>query len=98
MSKCQVSQEAHLVDQLVFLFRGPELEEFLYDVVSKDVSHEAVGSRENLLEDKLLLAGRCSLQLLLNEPGAVLVLAEFHDVICQVSQLEVGIPIIPAII
>ena len=86
---------SYLVDKLRFLVCGSKFKELLDDVVTKDVGHETVGGREDLLEDELLLAGRSSLQLLLNEPGAVLVLAELHDVIGQVSQLEVGIAIVP---
>ena len=87
----------HLVHQLGFLLWRSELKEFLDDVVPKDVRHQTVGGGEDLLEHQLLLSGSGSLQLLLDEPGAVLVLAELHDVVGEVSQLEVGVAIIPAI-
>ena len=87
----------HLVDQLGFLLWRSELEELLNDVVAEDVRHQTVGGGEDLLEDQLLLCGGGSLQLLLDEPGAVLVLAELHDVVGEVPELEVGVSIIPAI-
>ena len=87
---------SHLVHQLGFLLGGSELEELLDDVVTEDVRHQTVGGGEDLLEHQLLLSGRGPLQLLLDEPGAVLVLAELHDVVGQVSQLEVGVAIVPA--
>ena len=87
----------HLVHQLGLLLWRSELKEFLDDVVPKHVRHQTVGGGEDLLEDQLLLGGRGSLQLLLDEPGAVLVLAELHDVVGEVSQLEVGVAIVPAI-
>ena len=87
----------HLIDQLGLLLWRSELKEFLDDVVPKDVRHQTVGGGKDLLEDQLLLGGRCSLQLLLDEPGAVLVLAELHDVVGEVSQLEVGVAIVPEI-
>ena len=87
----------HLIDQLGLLLWRSELKEFLDDVVPKDVRHQTVGGGKDLLEDQLLLGGRCSLQLLLDEPGAVLVLAELHDVVGEVPELEVGVAIIPEI-
>ena len=92
-----ISQITHLVDQLGFLLCRAELEEFLDDVITKDVRHQTVGGGEDLLEHQLLLSGSGPLQLLLDEPGAVLVLAELHDVVGEVSQLEVGVAIVPAI-
>ena len=87
-----------LTDQLRLLLGSAELEELLDHVVAEDIGHQLVGGHQDLLEDELLLSRGGTLQLLLNKPGAVLVLAEFHDVICKISQLEVGIAIIPAII
>ena len=91
------SNRTHLVHQLGFPLWRAELKEFLYDVVTEDIRHQAVGGREDLLEHQLLLSRRGSLQLLLDEPGAVLVLTELHDVICQVPQLEVWVAVVPTI-
>ena len=89
--------QTHLVHQLGFLLWRAEFKEFLYDVVTEDIRHQAVSGREDLLEHQLLLSRRGSLQLLLDEPGAVLVLAELHDVIRQVTQLEIWVAVVPAI-
>ena len=80
-----------------FLVCGSEFEELLNDIVAEDVSHETVGSGEDLLEHELLLRGRGSLQLLLDEPRAMLVLAKLHDMVSYLSQLQVGEAIVPAI-
>ena len=80
-----------------FLFAGSELEELLDDVVAEHVGHEAVGGGEDLLEHELLLGGRGSLQLLLDKPGAVLVLGELHNVVGDLPQLEVGVAVVPKI-
>ena len=83
-----ISQITHLVDQLGFLLCRAELKEFLDDVITKDVRHQTVGGGEDLLEHQLLLSGRGPLQLLLDEPGAVLVLGELEDVAREVAEAE----------
>ena len=44
------------------------LEEFLDDIVAKNVRHEVVRGREDLIEDHLFFGRRGPLQFLLNEP------------------------------
>ena len=78
-----------------FLFSCTELEELLYDVISKNIGHKVVGGGENLLEYELLLGGRGALQLLLDEPGTVLVLGELNDVVGDLPQLKGRIPVVP---
>ena len=63
-----------LAHQLGLLLCRAKLKEFLDHIVAKHVGHQLVGSNENLLEDELLLPRSSSLQLLLDEPRAVLVL------------------------
>ena len=56
------------------------LHELLDDVVPKNVGHQGeLGTRDLLPQPALLLVGR-SLELLLDEPRAVLVLGELEDV------------------
>ena len=50
------------------------------------------------MEHELLLGGGGSLQLLLDEPGAVLVLGELHNVVGDLPQLKVGVAVVPEII
>ena len=46
--------------------------------------HEAVSGGQDLLEYHILFWVGCLLQLLLDEPGTVLILAELYDVALQV--------------
>ena len=61
------------------------LKELLDDIVAKDVSHQAMGRGQNLIEDHLLLGRRGPFQLLLDEPGAMLVLRKLHHMVGQVT-------------
>lgn len=79
-----------LLRQSRLLFRRAELKELLNDIVAKNVRHEGVRGREDLIENHLFFGSSCSFQFLLDESGAVLVLGEFDDVVRQVSKLEVG--------
>ena len=85
----------HRSHELAFVLVHPVLEELLYDVVAEDVGHERQGPREDLREDLLLLRRRRLLQLLLDEPGAVLVLAELHHVPGQLGEGQVGEAVVP---
>lgn len=87
-----------LAHQLGLLLCRAKLKELLDHIVAKHVGHELVGSDENLLEDELLLPRSSSLQLLLDEPRAMLVLRELHHVVGQLSQLEVGVPVVPEVL
>ncbi len=62
----------------------PVLEEFLDDIVAEDILHELDGVGFDLPEDLVLLVAIGSLELLLDEAGAVLVTAEFHDVVVDI--------------
>ena len=87
--ECQgLYMRPQLTDQLGLLLSGAKLEEFLDHIVAKHVGHELVGSNENLLEDELLLPRGSPLQLLLDEPGPVLVLGELEDVAREVAEAE----------
>ena len=90
-----MSDKCYLNNKLRLLLAGSKFEELLDDVVAEYICHEAVGFGLDLLEYSLLLVGRSPLQLLLNEPGAVLVLRELHDVVCDLPQLEVGEAVVP---
>ena len=72
------------------------LEELLDDVVAKDVRHERVGRALDLGEDHRLVWQVGALKLLLNEPRAVLILGELHDVAGDVAQGHVREPVVPA--
>ena len=58
----------HVRSQYLLVDLATMLEEFLDDVVAKDILHELVGIRLNLLEDALLLVAVRRLQLGLDEP------------------------------
>ena len=89
------SQLAH---QLGLLLGRAKLKELLDHIVAKHVSHELVRSNENLLEDELLLPWGSPLQLLLDKPGAMLVLRELHHVVGQLSQLKIGVPVVSEVL
>ena len=59
--------DVHLIHQLRLLVASSKLKELLNHVVAKHVRHQAVRRGQDLLEDQLLLLGRGSLQLLLDE-------------------------------
>lgn len=80
-----------------FLVSCSEFKELLNDIVSEHVRHETVGGREYLLEHELLLSWSGSLELLLDKPGAVLVLTKLHDMVGYLTQLQVGKAVVPAI-
>ena len=48
--------QPYLVYKLAFLVSGAKLEELLDDIVAKYVGHQAVGRRQDFLEDQLLLS------------------------------------------
>ena len=57
------------------------LEEFLDDVIAKNVRHEGVCRSKDLVKDQLFF-GRCgTLQLLLDKSGTMLILGEFDHVV-----------------
>ena len=80
---------------MAFLVSATKLKELLDDIVAKHVGHQAVGSRQDFLEDQLLLSWSCTLQLLLDESGPMLVLAELYNMVGKIPQLEVGVAVVP---
>ena len=85
----------YLSDELCLLLRGSVLEELLNNVVPEDVCHERVGRRGDLLKDETLLRGGGTLQLLLDEPAPVLVLAELNHVGREVAEADVRVAVVP---
>jgi len=72
----------------VDLLRGAVREELLHDVVPEHVRHERVRGGEDLVEHELRVLRSRRLELLLNEPRAVLVAGKLHDVLREVAELE----------
>ena len=72
-----------------------KFEKLLNNIVAEDISHETVSCRQDFLKDQLFLCGGGALQLLLDEAGAVLVLAELHYMVGKVTQLQIRITIVP---
>lgn len=73
--------------------RGGDAFTNLNDVVAEHVGHERVRGGQDLAKDHLLLLGRGALELLLNEPRAVLVHAELDEVSDDVAQLQMRLSI-----
>ena len=80
---------------MAFLVSATKLKELLDDIVAKHVGHQAVGRRQDFLEDQLLFSWSCTLQLLLDESGPMLVLAELYNMVGKIPQLEVGVAVVP---
>jgi len=83
-----------LLARAVFASGDPNSKNFLNDVVSEDVRHERIGWSNNFTEYQSLFSWSGSLQFLLNESGAMLILREFDHVICEVAELQIRKPII----
>lgn len=80
----------HLAGENSLLALIAVLEKLLDHVVAEDIRHQLHGVRLNLLENALLLVAVSSLQLLLDETRAVLIAAEFTDVVVDILEpLEV---------
>ena len=86
------------LSQRYLLLLRAKLKELLDDIIAKDVCHEAPGRGQDLCEHSLLLYLCCTLQLLLDEARAVLILGELDDVLLQVSKLQVGTTIVTEVI
>ena len=82
------------IGEVLFLFAIAKLEELLNDVIAKHVRHQIVGGGQDFVEDHLFLGGRGTFQLLLDETRAVLVLRELHDMVSQVTQLNVRVTVV----
>ena len=74
----------HLAGQDPLLTLVTMLKELLDDIVAKHVRHQLDSVGLNFLEDTLLLVTVGSLELLLNETRAVLIAAEFADVLVDI--------------
>ena len=77
----------HLVGEDLLLSLVTVLEQLLNHVVAKDIGHQLQAVRLNLAEDLFFFVTVGSLQLLLNEAGAVLITTELHNVVVDVLQL-----------
>jgi hypothetical protein len=84
----------YLLNESSSLFGSPMFEELLDNVVAENIGHQAVGLGGDLREDRALLSRRGSLKLLLDEPGAVLILRELNHVTSQVTQLNGWVTIV----
>ncbi len=62
------------LSQSLLLLSRTELKELLNDVIAKDVRHQTVRCTQDLVEHHLSLSWGGTLKLLLDKPGAVLVL------------------------
>lgn len=74
----------HLVRQDLLLCLISVLKQFLNNVIAKDISHQLKTVWLNLTEHLFFLIAVGSLQLLLDEPGPVLVATEFNHVVVNV--------------
>lgn len=74
----------HLLSQYPLLYLVAVLEQFLDDIVTEDIRHQLESVGLNFAEELLLLITVCGLQLLLDEPRAVLITTEFHDMIIYI--------------
>lgn len=70
----------HLIRQDLFLRLVAMLKELLDHIVAKDVRHELHSIGKDLPESLIFLITVGRLELLLNEPGAVLITTKFDDV------------------
>ena len=90
-----VGEDGHKDAPLLLL--APVLHKLLDDIVSEHVRHQGELGSRNLLPQPALLVLGGGLQLLLDEPGAVLVLAELDHVRLQLPQSDVRVPVVPEI-
>ena len=81
-----VGEDGHQDAPLLLL--APVLHKLLDDIVSEHVRHQGELGSRNLLPQPALLVLGGGLQLLLDEPGAVLVLGELEDVAREVAEAE----------
>ena len=81
-----VGEDGHQDAPLLLL--APVLHKLLDDIVSEHVRHQGELGSRNLLPQPALLVLGGGLQLLLDEPGPVLVLGELEDVAREVAEAE----------
>lgn len=74
----------HLIGQDLLLGLITMFEEFLDDIIAEDVGHQLNGVGLNLPKDLILLITVGGLQLLLDEPGTMLIAAKLDDMIVDV--------------
>lgn len=79
---------SNLLGQSCLLLWSAELEEFLYNIVSEDIRHEIVCSRQDFIENHLFFCCCGPFQFLLDESGAVLILGKFHNVVGQIPETK----------
>lgn len=83
--------------QCRLLLGRTEFKELLNDIVAEYVCHETVGRWNNFTEHQLLFGWSSTLQFLLNEPGTMLILWKFNNMIGQVAQLQIRIALVAEI-
>mmetsp|Transcript_17494 Transcript_17494/g.47927 ORF Transcript_17494/g.47927 Transcript_17494/m.47927 type:complete len:212 (+) Transcript_17494:516-1151(+) len=74
------------------LLRVAIFKKLLDDVVTKDVAGELLHLLEHGLEGDLLFLLIGHLQLLLDQPGAILILRDFADVPREITELHIPVP------
>ena len=84
--RVHVGEDRHQDAPLLLL--APMLHKLLDDVVTEHVGHQGELGARHLLPQPALLLGGGRLQLLLDEPRAVLVLGELEDVTREVAEAE----------
>lgn len=77
----------HLIRKNPLLRLVAMLEEFLDDVIAKDISHELQAVGLNLAEDLVFLIAVGGLEFLLDEPRSMLITTEFHNVVVDILEL-----------
>lgn len=78
---------AHLVGKDLLLSLVAMLEQFLDNIVAEDIGHQLEAVWLDLAENLLLFIAVRSLELLLDEPRAMLVTAELNDMVVDILQL-----------
>jgi hypothetical protein len=66
------------------------LEEFLYDIITKNVLHQLHGVAFDLLENLILLVAVSILQFLLYEARSMLIATEFNDMAVNILSVELS--------
>ena len=74
----------HLIRQDLLLRLITVFEELLDHVITEHIRHELDGVRVYFAEDLVLLVAVSGLELLLDEPGAMLVTTEFYNMVINV--------------
>ena len=82
----------HLACQDFFLSLIAVLEEFLYDIVAKNIRHQLQRIRADFTKDLVFLVAVGRLELLLNKSRTMLVAAKLYNVIVDILQSSAIVP------